>query len=73
MEKFQNPQLESNISALKVKSGLVGTTLLFTDAAILIAALVATLLKSISKSRISLMNQTDASNGAESIHCNGKV
>jgi hypothetical protein len=33
----------------------------------------ATLPESISKSRISSMNQTDASEGAESIYCNGKV
>ena len=42
MEKVQNPQWESNISALKVKNGLGGTSVLFTDAANLIAALVAT-------------------------------
>jgi len=71
MEKVQNPQLEADISALKVKSGLGGTSVLFTDAANLIAASVATLPESISKSRISSMNQTDAS--AESIYRNGKV
>ena len=73
MEKVQNPQLEADISALKGKSGLGGTSVLFTDAANLIAASVATLPESISKSRISSMNQTDASEGAESIYCNGKV
>jgi hypothetical protein len=46
---------------------------LFTDAANLIAASVATLPESISKSRISSMNQTDASDGTESIYRNGKV
>jgi hypothetical protein len=73
MEKVQNPQLEADISALKVKSGLGGTSVLFTDAANLIAASVATLPESISKSRISSMNQTDASDGAESIYRNGVV
>jgi hypothetical protein len=73
MEKVQNPQLEADISALKVKSGLGGTSVSFTDAANLIAASVATLPESISKSRISSMNQTDASEGAESIYRNGKV
>ena len=74
MEKVQNPQLEADISALKVKSGLGGTSVLFTDAANLIAVSVATLPESISKSRISSMNQTgDASDGAESIYRNGKV
>jgi len=68
MEKVQNPQLEADISALKVKSGLGGTSVSFTDAANLIAASVATLPESISKS-----NQTDASDGAESIYRNGKV
>jgi len=38
MEKVQNPQLEADISALKVKSGLGGTSVSFTDAANLIAA-----------------------------------
>ena len=66
-EKVQDPQLKSDISALKVKSGLGGTSVLLTEAANLIAALVA------SKSRISLMNQTDASKGAESIYRNGRV
>ena len=73
MEKVQNPQLEADISALKVKSGLGGTSVSFTDAANLIAASVATLPESISKSRISSMNQTDASEGTESIYRNGKV
>ena len=73
MEKVQNPQLEADISALKVKSGLGGTSVSVTDAANFIAASVATLPESISKSRISSMNQTDASEGAESIYCNGKV
>jgi len=73
MEKVQNPQLEADISALKVKSGLGGTSVWFTDAANLIAASVATLPESIYKSRISSMNQTDASDGAESIYRNGKV
>jgi len=73
MEKVQNPQLEADISALKVKSGLGGTSVSFTDAANLIAASVATLPESISKSRISSMNQTDASDGAESIYRNGEV
>ena len=50
MEKVQNPQLEADISALKVKSGLGGTSVSFTDAANLIAASVATLPESISKS-----------------------
>ena len=45
MEKVQNPQLEADISALKVKSGLGGTSVSFTDAANLIAASVATLPK----------------------------
>ena len=65
--------MEADISALKVKSGLGGTSVSFTDAANLIAASVATLPESISKSRISSMNQTDASDGAESIYRNGKV
>ena len=43
------------------------------DAANLIAASVATLPESISKSRISSMNRTDASEGAESIYRNGIV
>jgi len=73
MEKVQNPQLEADISALKVKSGLGGTSDSFTNAANLIAASVATLPELISKSRISSMNQTDASKGAESIYRNGKV
>ena len=73
MEKVKNPQLESDISALKFKSGLGGTSLLFTDAVNLIATSVATLPESISKSRISSMNQTDASEGAESIYRNGKM
>jgi len=73
MEKVQNPQLEADISALKAKSGLGGTSVSFTDAANLIAASVATLPESISKSRISSMNQTDASDGAEFIYRNGKV
>jgi len=58
MEKDQNPQLERDISA---------------DAANLIAGLVAILPESISKSRISSVNQTDASDAAESIYRNGKV
>ena len=65
--KVKNPQLEADNSALKVKSGLGGTSVSFTDAANLIAASVATLTESISKSRISSMNQTDASEGAESL------
>jgi hypothetical protein len=73
IEKVQNPQLEADISALKAKSGLGGTSVSFTDAANLIAASVATLPESISKSRISSMNQTDASDGAEFIYRNGKV
>jgi len=47
MEKVQNPQLEADISALKVKSGLGGTSVLFTDAANLNAASVATLPESL--------------------------
>jgi len=50
MEKVQNPQWEADISTLKVKSGLGGTSVLFTDTANLIAASVATLPESISKS-----------------------
>jgi len=73
MEKVQNPQLEADISALKVKSGLGGTSVSFTDAANLIAASVATLPESISKSRISSINQTGSSEDAESIYRNGKV
>jgi len=73
MEKVQNPQLEADISALKVKSGLGRTSVLFTDAANFIAASVATLPELISKSRISSMNQMDASEGVESIYRNGKM
>jgi len=65
--------LEADISALKVKSGLGGTSVSFTDTANLIATSVATLPKLISKSKISSMNQTDASDAAESIYRNGKV
>jgi hypothetical protein len=50
MEKLQTSQSEADISALKVKSGLGETSVLFTDAANLIAASVATLPESISKS-----------------------